>query len=70
MTKIFLLKHCLKCHGDLRYIEDKCNYNYYSCMQCGWEKILGNTLTQADAQSEVATYRRVRHGPTLKKDLL
>ena len=67
MTNKFLFNSCEKCQkGDLRYVEDEYT-KYYSCLQCGWHKILDNTLTVEQAESEVVRHRRVRT-PRLKNN--
>lgn len=67
MTNKFLFNSCEKCQkGDLRYVEDEYT-RFFSCFQCGWQKILDNTLTVEEAESEVVRHRRVRT-PRLKNN--
>jgi len=67
MTNKFLFNSCEKCQkGDLRYVEDEYT-RFFSCFQCGWQKILDNTLTDEEAESEVVRHRRVRT-PRLKNN--
>ena len=68
MTNKFLFNSCEKCQkGDLRYVEDEYS-KYYSCFQCGWQKLLNHVpLSNEQAQSEVVRHRRVRT-PRLKNN--